>query len=190
MILYDMFATDEDLVTALKRGDNDALELVYKTYWPMILRFVRCNSGSDDDGEELYQEGIIALYERLQHRDFRLTCSVKTYIYSICRNKWLHQLRGRKSVLDIEEYNEIAIESAEDEIRDFPDDDELMEVVEAMTDPCHSLLIGYYYQHLSLEVLADKLQYASANVAKQQKFRCIDKLKRFFMQKKYKYANE
>jgi RNA polymerase sigma factor (sigma-70 family) len=183
------FTTDEMLITALKLGDNDALEFVYKSYWPMISKFVRCNSGSMEDAEELYQEGIIALYEKLRNQEFCLTCSIKTYVYSICRNKWLHLLRGRKIVVDIEEYDEISAESAED-IAALPEDHEIAKAIASMGDPCHSLLIGYYYHQLPLEILAEKLKYASPNVAKQQKFRCVERLKKIFMKNEHRYANE
>lgn len=181
--------TDEGLISALKKGDNEALKYVYKTYWPMISRFVRCNSGRMEDAEELYQEGIITLYEKLRTTDFILTCSVKTYIYSICRNKWLYLLKGRKVIMDIEEYDAINLEPA-DEMHELPENKEIVEAISSMGDPCHTLLIGFYYQQLSLDILADKLKYASASVAKQQKFRCVERLKKIFGVKEYRYANE
>lgn len=182
-------ATDEGLISALKHGDNDALKYVYKTYWPMVSRFVRCNSGSMEDAEELYQESIIALYEKLRTEDFRLTCSIKTYIYAICRNKWLYQLRGRKTIIDIEAYDAVSIEP-HDETHELPEDKEIVEAIGSMGDPCHTLLIGFYYQQLSLDTLADKLKYASASVARQQKFRCVERLKKLFLHRQYRYANE
>jgi RNA polymerase sigma factor (sigma-70 family) len=183
------FTTDEMLINALRLGDNDALEFVYKSYWPMISKFVRCNSGSMEDAEELHQEGIIALYEKLRSGEFVLTCSIKTYVYSICRNKWLRLLKGRKSIVDIEEYDELRCESTEDTC-ELPEDNEIREAITALGDPCHTLLIGYYYHQLPLEILADKLNYTSANVAKQQKFRCMERLKKIFLQNEHRYANK
>jgi RNA polymerase sigma factor (sigma-70 family) len=182
------FTTDEVLLTALREGDNNALEFVYKSYWPMISRFVRSNSGNQEDAEEVYQESIIALYEKLRDREVILTCSIKTYVYSICRNKWLQFLKGRKIIVDIEEYNDISPESSE-EVKELPEDKEIKEAISAMGDPCRSLLIGYYYHQLSLEVLADQLKYTSANVAKQQKFRCMERLKKLFLQNDQRYAH-
>jgi hypothetical protein len=47
-----------------------------------------------------------------------------------------------------------------------------------LKEPCHTLLIGFYYQRMSLEQLAKELHYASANVAKQMKFRCLERLRK------------
>jgi RNA polymerase sigma factor (sigma-70 family) len=172
---------EEELVPALQRGDNNALKYIYKAYWPMVLRFVTLNNGNAEDAEELYQEGIISLYEKVTCIDFKLTCSVKTFLYSICRNKWLNTLRGRKVMVDIEDFVEVLLEAPEDE---KPEDEEVMDIIRAMGNPCHSLLVGYYYQKLDLQALAVKLQYASANVAKQQKFRCMERLKTMFLANK------
>jgi DNA-directed RNA polymerase specialized sigma24 family protein len=121
--------------------------------------------------------------------EFTLTCSVKTYIYSVCRNKWLYKLKGRKMIVDIEEYDEISTDETE-EIPALPEDKEIAEAISSMGDPCHTLLIGFYYQQLSLDILAEKLKYASASVAKQQKFRCVERLKKVFLQKEYRYTHE
>lgn len=183
--------SEEALLTALKKNDNEALKYIYKSYWPMISQFIIRNSGTRDDAEELYQEGIIALYEKVKANDFVLKCSLKTFIYSICRNKWLYKLRSRKPLLDIEQHIEVLREDADqDENAEFPNDTEIRQAISSLGDPCHSLLIGFYYHKLSLEELRQQLNYASMGVAKQQKFRCIERLKKMFMSVNYKYPND
>lgn len=173
--------SDDLLIQALSNGDNDALEYVYKTYWPMVLHFVQVNSGVKDDARELYQESIIALYEKSKDKQFKLTCSLKTYIYSICRNKWMNQLRNKRVVDDIEEYTDTLSDDTDDQPELIISDVEMAEAISGMGDPCKSLLLGFYYEKISLDLLALKLKYASANVAKQQKFRCIERLKKRFL---------
>lgn len=184
--------SEEALLIALKKNDNDALKHIYKLYWPMISQFILRNNGTRDDAEELYQEGIIALYEKTKASDFTLTCSLKTFIYSICRNKWLHKLRSRKPLLDIEHHIEILPDESdqEDVTSDFPNDKQIMQAIASLGDPCHSLLVGFYYHKLSLEELGQRLNYANMGVAKQQKFRCIERLKKIFQSVNYKYAND
>lgn len=183
------FTSDEILVEALKKGDNNALKFIYRTYWPMISKFVRSNSGSLEDAEELYQEGIIALYENVRNADFMLRCSVKTYIYSICRNKWLFLLKGRKkTIVDMEAFDRLDVEPEGNEC-ELPEDKEIKDRIISMGEPCHSLLIGFYYHQLPMDLLAVQLNYNSANVAKQQKFRCVERLKKIFSQKELKYAH-
>lgn len=171
---------EETLLISLRNGDRKAFESIYKNYWGMVLRFVQLNNGNKEEAEELYQESIIVLFEKLQSPDFTLSCSIKTYLYSICRNKWLHELRGKKKITDIENYVHVLYE-AEEELPELPQDEDIYAAVLKMGDPCYSLLKGYYYEKFSLESLASKMKYASANVAKQQKFRCIERLKKAFL---------
>lgn len=173
------YSSEEKLLAALRNGKDDALKHVYVQYWPMIARFVQLNSGRKDDAEELFQEAIIAFYEKLRDEQFVLTCSVKTYIYSICRNKWLTQLRERNKIQDVGEYIHTLPEPTEDE-HEFPEDARIQEAIRQLGEPCHSLLVGFYYQKRSMEQLAAQMSYASANVAKQQKFRCLEQLKKVF----------
>lgn len=173
------YTSDQELISAVRGGDEKALKLIYSRHWPMVLRFVKLNNGDDDEAEEVFQEGMITFYEKIREKDFMLSCSLKTYLYSVCRFKWMNQLRKRKDIVDIESYS-----------GDFPDHEEdqeepaspeaIKQKVLTLGEPCLSLLIGFYYDELSLEQLASSMSYANANVAKQQKFRCLERLKKMF----------
>jgi RNA polymerase sigma factor (sigma-70 family) len=175
------YRSEEILILDLQKGDRQALEWIYRTYWPMIVHFVRLNKGTQQEAEDLYQESILTLYEQVRKGNFRMNSSIKTYLYSICRNKWLSQLRVQKNVTDIDEYREeIAEEDAESDLS-LPNDSEIRKAIEGLGEPCRTLLTGFYYHKLSLEQLAEQLNYASTNVAKQQKFRCVERLKKQFL---------
>jgi RNA polymerase sigma factor (sigma-70 family) len=175
------YQSDEILIAGLQEGDRQALEYIYSVYWPMIARFVRLNNGSPQEAEDLYQEGVITLYEQVRKGDFYMSSSLKTYLYAICRNKWLGKLRKKVPVIDIEDH--LQMTPAEEDTPDIPDVDEaaLKQEIERLGEPCRTIIIGYYYHKLRLEQLAGKLNYASANVAKQQKFRCVERLKKKFL---------
>lgn len=172
--------SDQELVRELQQGDKKAMEYLYGQYWPMIAHFVWLNHGRQEEAEDLFQEGIIILYEKLRNKDFILQYSLKSYLYGICRNRWLKGLRDRKiiTIRDSAEFLENIPEIKEEEEATLPDDEELELVVAQLKEPCLSLLIGFYYKRMSLEQLARELHYASANVAKQMKFRCLERLRK------------
>lgn len=147
----------------------------------MIANFVRLNKGSQQEAEDLYQEGIITLYEQIKKGNFAMSSSIKTYLYAICRNKWMSKLKSRIPVTDVyESLEQIPVEEAHTG-SPLPNELEIKGAIEKLGEPCRTLLVGYYFHKLSLEQLAGKLNYASANVAKQQKFRCIERLKKQFL---------
>jgi RNA polymerase sigma factor (sigma-70 family) len=178
----DTVSTETALLSSLRQGDNKALEHLYREYGPMIFRFVWLNQGSRQEAEDLLQDGIVILLDILRKKDFRLRHRLKTFFYSICRNQWLKRWRVKKRFLiqDSEAYLEQLPEMAEEE-PELPDDQEVYQEVKNLQDPCYTLLVGYYYQKMNLEQLAQVLNYSTANVAKQRKFRCIERLKKKFL---------
>ncbi len=88
--------TLEAIIDGLKKSDNNVLEYVYKKYFPVVRFFVIKNSGTDEDAQDVFQESLILIYKRLKDESLDLTCSFKTYLYSVCRIQWLRQLEKRK----------------------------------------------------------------------------------------------
>ena len=175
----NIFLTDQELLLALEKRDELAIEYLYRTYWPVIQQMVKVNSGSKEEAEDLYQESILDFLEKLWKNKLVLNCKLGSYIYSICRKKWLYQLRGRPKFIDVEEYIELETDFDDplNEKTDLPDEKVISAAINELGEPCKSLLIGYYYENLSMQQLAVKLNYKSESVAKQQKFRCKDRLK-------------
>ena len=171
--------SDERILSALKDRDESTINYIYQTYWPMVLQMVKTNNGSAAEAKDLYQEGMLDFLEKVWQENFVLTCKIRTFLYSVCRNKWLYQLRGKKKFVDLEAYVELEQpeEEAPEENGTLPDDIQIIGAINQLGEPCRSLLVGYYYEQLSMEQLAQKLHYKSENVAKQQKFRCKDRLK-------------
>ena len=175
--------SDDYILSALKKRDESTINYIYQSYWPMILQMVKTNNGSAAEAKDLYQDSIIDFLEKVWQDNFTLTCKIRTFVYSICRNKWLYQLRDKKRFIDMQEYVEIeeAEEDTREETPELPDNSQIINMINALGEPCRSLLVGYYYENMSMEQLAQKLAYKSENVAKQQKFRCKDRLKAAFL---------
>ena len=88
---------DQLIVSALRKENNsDVLKDLYKTHYPMILNLVCSNSGTEQEAKDVYQECLIAFYERVQQPDFILTCKIKTYLYAVCKRLWLKRLSEKK----------------------------------------------------------------------------------------------
>jgi RNA polymerase sigma factor (sigma-70 family) len=170
------YLSEAALLAALKRAEPRAYEYLYRQYRPMILNFVRTNSGTQEEGLDLFQEGLLVLYEKLQNPTFTLTSAVRTYIYSVCRQKWLYRLRQQKPIIDVEPFDE---KLAQEEEFQYPlTDKQLEEAIAQLKEPCRQVLTRFYYQKQSLEEIAQALDFDSANVAKVRRFRCMEDLKK------------
>ncbi len=168
------------LLADLRAGSDQALVYVYKTHWNMILRLVQLNNGTAEDAKDVYQDAMIHLYGKLRQEQFLLTCQLKTYLYAVCRYKWLKRLRGQTLLRDTENLENLPELTDTPEVS-LPYDEQIHQAVTTMDEPCRSILVAFYYEKLSLSQIAKHMQYASDNVVKQQKFRCIERLKKLFL---------
>lgn len=69
------------------------MEAIYRDYFPRISTFIRQNSGSDSAAQDVFQDALVVLYKKVKSPDFKLTSSLYTFLYAICRNLWLKKLR-------------------------------------------------------------------------------------------------
>jgi RNA polymerase sigma factor (sigma-70 family) len=173
--------TDEEFVMAIRRGDDRALAQLYRLHLPMVSHFVLQNSGTEDE----YQEGVMVFYEKVRDGSLELSCQIKTYLYAVCRRLWLKRLaeKGRfgSRLDDHEPYLETGAEAdlaeAEERDRRFA----LMgEALEQIGEPCKSLLEGFYLLDRSMQQLTADFGYTNADNAKNQKYKCLVRLKKLF----------
>lgn len=175
----EKFTANEVLVEALRQGKPKAYEEIYRDSLPSVLSFVCLNSGHEEDAEDILQEALIVLFRRLQQPGFVLTCKVTTYIYSVCRKKWLYLLSKKASSLkrikDFYEFVEVRddVATEQQELRDT----QVQKVFEQLDEKCQQILIKYYFYNQSLEDIAKSLEIYNVNAVKVKKFRCIQKLK-------------
>ena len=176
---------DEELLTGLANGSDEALTQLYRRYYPMVLNLITTNNGNEDDAKDIYQETLVVLYEKVRAGSFDLHSQLKTYIYAVGRRLWLKQLaqKSRYMVRDID----VDATDAGQVSDDLIDHEERNRQFELMTDslerlgePCRTLLEDFYIRHLSMQGITEKFGYTNADNAKTQKYKCLMRLKRLF----------
>lgn len=179
--------TDNDFIEGLRSGDNIVLSALYKKYYNIVLKFIVNNSGTEEAARDIYQEAVIILYEKAQQPDFALSCQLQTYIYSVVKRLWLKQLKnnGKTFLFKDDDENEVV-----DVTADFSEYQEKEKDIEKMNasllqlgEPCSSLIKDYYVLKLNMEELAEKYGYTNADNAKNQKYKCLQRLKRHFFER-------
>jgi len=89
---------DSSIVNRLRRGEDQALNEVYRKCRDYCIKFLVNNGADTEKAADLFQDAIIVFYEKVKNQDFELRSSVQTYLNSICRNQWLTHLRDNKEV--------------------------------------------------------------------------------------------
>ena len=171
------------LLKGLADNDSKAIERIYKENFNIILAFILNNNWSADDARDVFQEAMIALYEKAQLESFVLTCNIQTYIYSICRRLWLKRLQQNGRYLyQVEGLKEtVAIdEDLEEHERKNAEFAMMDRALNSLGEPCKSLLEAYYLQKKDMQQIAVEFKYTNADNAKNQKYKCLLRLKKLF----------
>jgi len=174
---------EQILLQGLVNNDSKAIESIYKDNYNMIQAFILNNNGSYDDARDIFQEAMITLYEKAKSESFVLTCQIKTYIYSVCRRLWLKRLQQMGKYRSAGENLEETVPVEEDlEIHEKRNAEfAIMErAMGSLGEPCKSLLDAYYIQKKGMTEIASEFGYTNADNAKNQKYKCLMRLKKLF----------
>ena len=171
------------LLRGLANNDSKAIDTIYKDNFNMVQAFILNNNGSYDDARDIFQEAMITLYEKAKSESFVLTCQIKTYIYSICRRLWLKRLQQLGRFVAQTESMEETVPVEEDlEIHEKRNADfAIMErALGSLGEPCKSLLESYYIHKKGMTEISAEFGYTNADNAKNQKYKCLMRLKKLF----------
>ncbi len=174
---------EKALLEGFARNDRKSVELIYKANYNMIQALIINNNGSADDARDVFQEAMIVLYEKLVSGSFELNCQIKTYLYSVCRRLWLkrlQQLSRFASPVDGMEQLVPVEEDLEDHERRNMEFEMMNKAIGSLGEPCKSLLEAYYLQHRNMQEIAVEFGYTNADNAKNQKYKCLMRLKKIF----------
>jgi RNA polymerase sigma factor (sigma-70 family) len=178
---------EQQLLQGLAQNDRLAIETIYKQHYNMVQSLILNNNGSPDDARDIFQEAMIVLYEKVKTDSFELNCLIKTYLYSVCRRLWLKRLSQLQRISpEVEKLEETVpveedLELHEQKNMDF----QVMErSMKHLGEPCKSLLEAYYLQKKNMVEIAASFGYTNADNAKNQKYKCLMRLKKLF--KEYK----
>ncbi len=174
---------ERKLLEGLAANDRVAVETIYGENYRVIQSFILKNSGSFDDARDIFQEGMVVLYEKSLDPGFTLTSQLRTYLYSICRRLWLKRLQQEhRFTAHIESHDEtIAVEEEIEAKEKLDSDFALMEnAMRNLGEPCKSLLEAFYIDRKNMNDIADEFGYTNADNAKNQKYKCLVRLKKLF----------
>lgn len=161
--------SDNEIIECLRNRQSYVVRWLSDRYLPMVRLMVYQKGGSADDAHDIFQDGLIIMLEKLDNKEFVLTCKFKTFLYCVCEHLW-------KSVLDKRQAatNYINRRTETDENNDFEDqiDHQLYEkifreVFETL-DAISKKILTLYWQEVSPQEIAGRLGYTYGYVRKKK----------------------
>jgi RNA polymerase sigma factor (sigma-70 family) len=175
--------TEEELLESLQSGDDRALNTIYRQHYQMVVNMVMNNGGSLQEAKDVYQEALIVFYEKIKEEDFELNCLIKTFVYSVSRRLWLKQLQRKDrfngTLIDTDDFVELESEDVGEKEDQYS---AMNHALEGLGEPCRSILKDFYLKNSSMEEITEKFGYTNADNAKNQKYKCLKRLKKQFFE--------
>jgi len=162
---------DHEVLERVSRGDEKALDYLYKKYFRMMVRVVTSNSGTEDEAKDIFQDALLVFWQKAISGNLVLTSKISTYIYSICLNLWRKEL-DRKSRFSYEIVEGSTYQDYEKKERIKIIND----CINQLGDTCRRILTYHYFDGLSMTDIAKKLNFANPDTAKTKKYKCKKKL--------------
>lgn len=162
---------------ALLADRERALTQLYQRAFPAVRGLVQRQGGSEQDAQDVFQDALVVFYEQAVGGTLVLTAAASTYLVSIARHRWQHELRRRARLP-----HEALADDSEDIAAEDPEASResgvaVLDYVERLGAKCRNMLLSFYYFQQPLSQIAEANGYRSVRSATVQKFKCLERLR-------------
>lgn len=171
---------DARILDMIRRGDEQGLALLFEETRRQVVGYVLAHHGSQEDAEDMLQDALIILWERVRSGRYEYTSRLATFLLGIVKNRWLRVLAGRRR-------EPLAPADADPPDDAEPADEAIVEeervavvrrAMEQLDDVCRKVLLMFYWEERSMEDIAKALGFSNAATAKSKKYQCKKALER------------
>jgi RNA polymerase sigma factor (sigma-70 family) len=174
---------EETLIKNLKENSTIALQHLYTNYREGFIKWAAFNYNIDkEEAEDVCSDTCIDVYHNIINERYKKTSesSLKSYFYEIGKYKILNIIsRGKMT----DNHHKIIAERSKESV--FMSDaghhkkemvEKVKELMDLMDDKCQKVLTLFYFHNLSMELIAEKMDFKNEDVAKNKKLKCLRRL--------------
>ena len=174
--------SDTELLLALQKSDGreNAIRYLYHSCFRLVSTYIKQNSGSDEDAEDIFQEIVVGFIDMVAKGKFRGESSISSFLYTMARYTWLNELkrRGRARVREtaFEEGKSITVADISEYMVQQELKIRLVRLVERLGENCRKILLAFYYDNLPMKEILQLLAYENEQVVRNKKYKCLKQL--------------
>jgi RNA polymerase sigma factor (sigma-70 family) len=166
---------DARILDQIRKGKDEALVRLYAMNERQVTSYVTRNNGSQDDAEDMLQEALVVLWERVRTGRYEHTAKISTFVFATVKNMWLRKIARSKREIASDMQNDLTPSNDGSVLDDMIETEEAEAVsaaLNALGDPCRQLLLLYYWEELSMDEIAMQMNFANADTVKSKKYQC------------------
>ncbi len=170
----------EEILKDLKSENNKAFGEMYKKYFGMVSYYVVNNNGRLDDAEDIFQDTMMVLLEKLRQDNFVLTATLKTYIMAIAKNLWLKRLRTTYAKLQFTDLCDIGFlaQISQTIEQDSTYWEKLQIYLTKITSHCKGLIHDMFFKEKTIAQIQEEYGYSAKHNAQNQKYKCMEQIRK------------
>lgn len=162
-----------EIIKGIARRKDSIINYVYRSCYPDVRKLILSNGGNEQDAQDIFQEGLIKVYQKITETGLELNCKFGTYLYSVCRFLWLNELEKKKKAGRESRIGEDIIDdqTANNKIRENAELKLYEQHFKELAKECQKVL-NMYFQKSSMEEICVVMGYKNVQIAKDKKYRC------------------
>lgn len=179
---------DQKYIEALNNNNSVLIEEIYQKWGPDVKNFVLKNNGSVEEANDLFQECLEIVLQKVRAENFVLTVPFGGFIYFVYRNNWLNKLKRKKKKSLI--IDDLKLYSNESDSKIVADEIELFEkradvfynCFEKLSDKCKAILNARYKTKMDSKQMMEFFKISSISSVNKGMFDCRKHLKKIIIE--------
>ena len=178
----------EKIAGSLRTDREVTFEKLYEQSFPAVARLVHGLGGSQLDAEDVFQDALIILYEKVLDKPSAINSTVHGYLLGIVKHLWIRKFNEDRKFISMNG-TEATITIPEDFYQPKESGIQLADYLAKAGKKCMELLEAFYYQGKGLKDIAIAFGFTSVRSATVQKFKCLEKVRKQVKLKNLTYEN-
>lgn len=178
-----MKITEKNIPELIREGkDQQVLNLLYKTIFPKVKKYITYHGGIADDASDAFQDAIMYLYHQIITGKYNEEkYNLNGYLFRLSINRWINKLNKHKLTTMVENVEDTMDVNLNEDRFQFientqKEEDLLKKLFSGLGEKCIELLNLTIYYDMLMEDVAIRLGFSSVGAAKMQLKRCKEKL--------------
>lgn len=169
--------SNEVIIQGILDHNREVLQHIYLENYRKIKQLVTTNNGSADEADDIFQESIMVIYNKVQKHELKLSASFGTYFYAVANILWRNELKRKKTHTN-DEREVISLLDESDIVGEYEKNERhklVWHYFEKLTDDCKKVITLFIDGHSITEV-TEMMGYSSEQHTKNRRLRCKNTL--------------
>ena len=151
--------------------NEDPIITLYRESFPHFARMIQRMGGDLEQAKDAFHDALLIYLEKEKAGKLNIQSSPKAYLTGTAKICWLRSHRGDTPLPEDFDASEAEEPNPEEQERT------LLETLKKSGKKCMELLKAFYYDHHSMQEIAEKFGFKGRRSATVQKYKCLEKVR-------------